>query len=1125
MKIEKVVIQNLNSIENAEINFSEGILAKEPLFLICGETGSGKSTILDAITLALYDKASRYENVKNKEKTENGNSNTKTTFNILRKGKNDGKAEVHFSVKDTHYIASWLVHKTRTNTYSSSDRRRLEIVDGDLKTTISNKIDVVNKTIEELIGLTYEQFIRSVMLAQGEFSTFLKSKKSEQSEILEMLTGTEIYSKIAESVKSKKGEAFYNKKEAETLYNSLKDKILTSNELDDLNEQYKRLSDNIKQNEIDIKLAESSIVWLKKNYELEKECNEIKSQHENITEQINSLEYQENQSVINDFFKTSKERESFKEYRRLELELSKINNNYDNDIRTFLNLNNSLQNEKKNKSKLISLSNEITNWIDNHNDDKYIYENINLILGVLNELSHISKLLDTKSSELKDNELKKKGIASSLLSLSQSLEEVKKIKLEAEDCLDKLLKDFNSEEYNNLIEELQKLNDERKAYSDRNAKLINIKTVLEQYLELDQNIKNENVKCDNIKSSFNHIKDVLLQRKNAFEAKDLEYQKQKDMIEDWAKEYRSKLKEGEPCPVCGSREHHYKDENIVNTLFSCIENEWKRLKESFENTKDKLNKTEAELNTILRNISTEEKRLEILLSNLNTLCNGNPIFDIDRIDVNIKKYNDLIYNIDEKTVVINEKLKNITLARNKINEAQNKKKVIDEKYNSVEKELSTKQIEHQQIELLLNTITTIIQEQKSKYDEKERLIDEYVKDDSWKQSFIKSSEDYIQHIKHVATEWQTKNESLKNNEIQIVHINEIIGQCERYVSETLKIIDKDINIEYVCTDVETQSLIPSFSANYEKIKERLSEKDRIEDNLKSIKKAIDDFIANNDDIDYERLKFISGIDDIQFLVQKNKALDDELIKYKNTLTIKTEEYNSHQNNESKPKGDITLEELELSLRSSTNIKKTNEETLSNIKMRLALNEQNCSNSDTYQKDFEEKDRIYHLWEQLAKAIGTTDGDNFRDVAQSYTMSILLNRANYYLKQLSNRYLLSCYPDSLAIMVQDMEMGGEMRTASSLSGGETFLVSLALALGLTSLNDEHFNMDMLFIDEGFGTLDNDSLDMVMNTLENLHSLGRRVGIISHVDTLKERIPAQIQLIREGKSASRVEVIKN
>lgn len=96
---------------------------------------------------------------------------------------------------------------------------------------------------------------------------------------------------------------------------------------------------------------------------------------------------------------------------------------------------------------------------------------------------------------------------------------------------------------------------------------------------------------------------------------------------------------------------------------------------------------------------------------------------------------------------------------------------------------------------------------------------------------------------------------------------------------------------------------------------------------------------------------------------------------------------------------------------------------------------------------------------------------------------------------------------------------------SLSGGETFLVSLALALGLTSLNDKHFDIDMLFIDEGLGTLDSSTLDMVMNTLENLRNLGKKVGIISHIDTLKERIPAKIQLVRDGESASRVEIVRS
>ena len=295
MKIEKLIIQNLNSIEEAEIDFTNSVLSNEPLFLICGETGSGKTTVLDAITLALYDKVSRYENVRNNEKTENGNNNTKNTTNILRKGKTDGKAELYFSVKDTLYAATWLVHKTRSNTYTTSNRRKLEVIEGNTRIVLSTKIEEVNKKVEELVGLSYDQFIRSVMLAQGEFSTFLKSKKNEQAEILEMLTGTEVYSKIADAVKAKKGEAFYKKKEAETLYNGLKDNILSKEQVEELNVRQGELSVIINQKENDLKKIESSIVWCKKNKDLQREFDEVKRLYDSVLEQINSQEYKDKQ--------------------------------------------------------------------------------------------------------------------------------------------------------------------------------------------------------------------------------------------------------------------------------------------------------------------------------------------------------------------------------------------------------------------------------------------------------------------------------------------------------------------------------------------------------------------------------------------------------------------------------------------------------------------------------------------------------------------------------------------------------------------------------------------------------------------------------------------------------------
>ena len=366
---------------------------------------------------------------------------------------------------------------------------------------------------------------------------------------------------------------------------------------------------------------------------------------------------------------------------------------------------------------------------------------------------------------------------------------------------------------------------------------------------------------------------------------------------------------------------------------------------------------------------------------------------------------------------------------------------------------------------------------------------------------------------------------LRNIENHSVAIENVISQSERYLEDIYEIIPEWRNLDIREYNIDSEKLIPYLSAIYEKIKDRVEQKTVLEKEINLNRNDIDVFLKQSSDIDSERLNLLNQIDDIHIVSQKNKALDDDLIKTENTLAIKSEELLQHQNDESRPSEEVTLDVLNEKKISLIEEKNAMEEQLSEIKTKLAMDKQKQSESGIYMQEYEKRSDEYNLWELLSKAIGTTEGNNFRDVAQAYTMGILLDRANYYMSQLSTRYRLVNYPDTLIVMVQDMEMGCELRTASSLSGGETFLVSLALALGLTSLNDQHFNMDMIFIDEGFGTLDNESLDMVMNTLENLHNLGKRVGIISHVDTLKERIPAKIQLVRNGKSASRVEVIRN
>ena len=1126
MKIEKLIIQNLNSIEYAEIDFANGILAQEPLFLICGESGSGKTTILDAITLALYDKASRYENVVNDAKMEDGKNSTGNTNNILRTGAKEGKSELYFSVQNVSYVATWSVGKTRNDTYKSSkDRRTLEVIDGDKRTVLYTNVGDVNKKIIEFIGLTYDQFIRSVMLAQGEFSTFLKSVKSKQAEILEMLTGTEVYSKIAECVKSKKSKAYSSKNEIEPVYDKLKENALPEEKLTAHKIEMAELEAQCLEIEESIKRLDAALTWTRKNIDLNNECEKIKLLYDDILNQINSAEYKANKSLVEDYFSTVDVRECLKELKRLDAEIDKINRLFEDDATQLSGVKFTLLDGKEKKNELASLKIKTQNWIDSHKDKEFVYQNVNFIHGLLDEMSQLSRTKINKERELVQFEVKKNEMKGQLNEVAVTIENHKKDKSEIDNDLNGLLENFNLQEQDRLINEYQTLSKKKQYAIDRMAHLNVVRSILEQYLKLKQNIENEKLTCEDLKLLFNSKNEALNHARTDFERNDMEFQKQKNMVEDWAKTLRSKLKEGEPCPVCGSREHYYNDESVVNSLFVSLEKEWKRLRDILQNSQNELNKTDSDLKAIGRNIASDENRLQVLLDNLNEKCNGKPVFELERIDTAINACNESVLKYGDEIEAVNLKLKELTLLQSKIDEAQKNKSVVENKIYSLEQQVLRKQKEIQELDLLIVEIKTNISGSESKYREKKLDVDKYLADNDWEKSWQEDPFRFAESLNESVRMWNQKQEQLRNIENKNDMIENVISQSEQYLESIYEIMPEWRSLDARKYNIDIERLIPCLSAIYEKIKDRIAQKSFLEKEMNLNRNKIDAFLEQSSDIDAERLNLLNQIVDIQLISKKNKALDDELIRVENTLAIKTEEQNLHQNNENRPTEEVALEVLDEEKKLLAEKKDAKEKDLSEIKTKLAMDKKNQSELEKYKREYDKRTDECDLWERLSKAIGTTEGNNFRDVAQAYTMGILLERANYYMTQLSTQYKLINYPETLIIMVQDMEMGGELRPASSLSGGETFLVSLALALGLTSLNDKHFNMDMLFIDEGFGTLDNESLDMVMNTLENLHNLGKKVGIVSHIDALKERIPVKIQLVRTGKSASRVEIIRS
>ena len=204
-------------------------------------------------------------------------------------------------------------------------------------------------------------------------------------------------------------------------------------------------------------------------------------------------------------------------------------------------------------------------------------------------------------------------------------------------------------------------------------------------------------------------------------------------------------------------------------------------------------------------------------------------------------------------------------------------------------------------------------------------------------------------------------------------------------------------------------------------------------------------------------------------------------------------------------------------------KDTLDEQIFQCRQRLSADEQAKTKAGSLTQQLATQQGCYELWEKMNELIGSANGNKFRSLAQSLTLQQLVILANEHLHDLAPRYALQPVPgNGLALQVVDHDMGDEVRSVESLSGGESFLVSLALALGLASLATDTRQLGSLFIDEGFGTLDPDSLEMALACLDALQAEGRQIGVISHVGTLVERIGVQVKVEAMGGGCSRVVV---
>ncbi|WP_443019327.1 AAA family ATPase [Sphingobacterium sp. B29] len=1206
-----------------------------------GATGAGKSTILDALCLALYGKTPRYLQAKEIgieiKDVEGSTLNQGDVRSILRDGTADGFAQVDFvGIDEQYHRATWSVRRARNKADGSMQSDSVTLKNITTNTDFpAKKAETLNE-IARLVGLNFDQFTRSVLLAQGDFTAFMKADKGEKASLLEKLTGTYIYSEISKKI--------YEKFRAEEMLlrdlNLRKEGIITlsEEELKALSDEQDILEIEIKSLEKEIEILNAEIGWheqlakLQINYDLAYTALDVATEVQSSAlprkQKLKTVEQAQQTKSWADALKYVQEQHADKttalaqikanlavlqkEKERLEnqLDLAETNLSEKNKALTDAlplldqarRLDTLLEEKKQQVEKLkeeaensVEANNQhqiqlkakkeefanladqikdITDWKADNKDRSPIAENKDLILSKLKDARQFLEISQQSSSmltQIQDKFDKDEAERSTIESdWKQQVDRVEILK-KSNDLLTKELQltpietlGLDKSETDRQVEytikaqahwqlfygaltELEVLN--QKQINDRS----DLHTKNETLQNLAQQLPLEKVKRDTAQQ--------LLQQARLASTENVE-------------KLRAALVDDEPCPVCGSESHPYvlhnpQLENVLvqleksfeeqdqsyhasNNLYIALEQESKMLQQNIERQSEEITARQEAL------VSKEQiwEQFEIA-DESKAIANAEKVAWIEEKLQDLKiKQGDLQAQIQAYT----EKKQQIEVGKTQIDQLKEKTDSLANQLKDIQNQLAV--YKEQQ-----SSHTRDRDKASRDLDSVERLLSPYFTAPEWMKNWKASPLAFVQRIEDFARDWKERSERMDEHTRQHAALEATISQLEHQAKSLASDVSKKTeahvaeNKLHLALYQERNSIFGGQSASETETKLKQAIKDaqqqleqlkitREQLNINSTKAQtqydelatsitalqaeaqkesekmegwLDDFnIKNSQSLTMEELHDLLSLSNDWMATEREElqTIDEEVTKATSVLSERRHALDTHKEKSISDRPVEELIDLNAVVKSTL---ETNKHKKGENSFRLQQDAVYKQNIGDLLKRIAAQEAINEKWSKLNEIIGSADGKKFRQIAQEYTLDVLLGYANIHLQALTNRYKIERIPLSLALQVVDQDMGEEVRTIYSLSGGESFLVSLALALGLASLSSSRMKVESLFIDEGFGSLDPNTLNIAMDALERLHNQGRKVGVISHVQEMTERIPVQIKVSKQQSGKSMVEVI--
>lgn len=1026
MKTLAIRGKNLASLEGEfDIDFTVEPLKSSGIFAITGQTGAGKSTILDALCLALFDNAPRLnkaESSVNVYDVEDKTITQKDSRNILRRGASEGYAEVDFvALNGDKYRSRWMVRRARGKVDGALQATTIKL---DNLTTNNEeqgtKSNLLNRIVE-LIGLSFDQFTRAVLLAQGDFANFLKAKSSEKAELLEKLTGTEIYSKISVSIYQKTTDA---KNALDLILQRMKDvKLLTDEELKTLIDEKNTKNEELKPFKVQESQIEKKLSWIKEDELIKQELNQAEKEFETIQTRIR--EASPRYEYMNMIDKSLEIRDSYIEYINKSNGQKNILAEIDRDEVIFITISEQLEKTAISLSEAKKTQEEIDAKYNSLKPDINLAKELDIkIQASIGKQAELKKELETYKKQLLASD-------ETIASLKESQEKTTKEKAQLEQWF------LDNDVYKTIVSKV-----------DLIENLINTAYSAQRQKENASNSLNTNKAM--LETSMEQLKNL-----------ELEAERLNNLLSSEIINLRHKLIEGEACPVCGSQHHPFK-ENIEQS--------------------QKINEEELEAN---------KQRVQNNINKLKT--------QIEQAQKGITEFETYIKNFEEQYSNSYSSLKdNLNL----LPDWETKLKA-----GTLGKELSLFATQWNENKKRLDSSTLLLENVSA------RIITEE-----------KARSPILENISNKEKGYQSEEELHKKNieQRKLLLGGKSVEEVEKHYLDSRELQSKlleNLNIEKEKIDAQKSSLTGKIEQQKKDTEANQKELSRLDSQIQEWLKdqshqisaeILKDLISKSREWINQEKQYLSEI--------QNKRLTTEA-----TLNERKNRSIKHQESDNKPLIEETKEVLSDSLNTISELTESINKQLSEIEVSLLSHEKGKEQIKSFEKELNEKSELFENWSKLNDLLGSANGNKFKTIAQGYTLDVLLSYANKHLEDLTQRYRLEKITDTLALQVVDNDMLGEVRSVHSLSGGESFLISLALALGLSSLSSNKMKIESLFIDEGFGALDIDTLSIAMDALDNLQTQGRKIGVISHVEEMKERITTQIQVIKSANGRSSVNIV--